>query len=379
MEFGIFAQVFVPKFESDRDPMSEHRRLVDNLEMAVAAESHGYKYVWTPEHHFLEEYSHASAPEVFLSFVASRTQNIHVGAAIFNITPPVNHPVRTAERVATLDQLSNGRAEFGTGRGSSSTEYKGFGIPDGEITRDMFDEVLPEILRMWREDRYSFDGRFFSVPERNVLPKPLQAPHPPLWVAAGNAPTFEKAARLGIGLHCFSTGPVAGMAKKVDTYKTTIAEAEPVGAYVNDNVMCVTPLLCLEDRRQAFELSTRVGMAYYQSLVFRWLDTFAHPPGLPKWPDLLPELTIEQVEKAAENGTLCVGDPDDCTKVVQKYADIGIDQICFSPLTTTMPTETALQSLELFGKEVISRFDRDPLHSTTRYRLAAGPDSALAS
>jgi len=370
MEFGIFAQVFVPRFESEKNPLAEHQRLIDNVDMAVAAEGLGYKYVWTPEHHFLDEYSHASAPEVFLSFVAARTEQIHVGASIFNITPPVNHPVRTAERVATLDQLSNGRVEFGTGRGSSSTEFMGFGIPDGDITRDMFDEVLPEILRMWREESYSFDGKFFSVPERNVLPKPLQAPHPPLWVAAGNSPTFEKAARLGLGLHCFSTGPAAGMAKKVNTYKSTIGKAEPVGDFVNDNVMCVTTLLCREDRREAFEMATRVGMAYYQSLVFRWLDTFAHPPGIPPWPDLLPELTVDQVEDAVAHGTLCVGDPDDCADVVRQYADLGVDQLCFSPLTTTMPKEVALSSLELFGREVVPQFDKDPVHSTTRYRLS---------
>lgn len=371
MEFGIFAQVFVPRHESVSDPLAEHRRLVDNLDMAVAAEASGYKYVWTPEHHFLEEYSHASSPEVFLSFVASRTRTIHVGASIFNITPPVNHPVRTAERVATLDQLSGGRAEFGTGRGSSSTEFMGFGIPDGDITRDMYDETLPEILRMWRNEPYSFDGRFFSVPERNVLPKPLQKPHPPLWVAAGNAPTFEKAARLGLGLHCFGVGPVASMAKKIATYKSTIVGAEPVGRYVNDNVMCVTTLLCREDRREALELATRVGMAYYQSLVFRWLDTFPHPPGIPKWPALLPELTVEQVEEAVANGTLCVGDPDDCANVVRQYSDIGVDQLSFSPLTTFMPRETALASLELFGKEVIPQFDKDPIHSTTKFRESA--------
>jgi alkanesulfonate monooxygenase SsuD/methylene tetrahydromethanopterin reductase-like flavin-dependent oxidoreductase (luciferase family) len=369
MEFGIFAQVFVPRFESEADPAAEHQRLVDNLDVAVAAEQLGYKYVWTPEHHFLEEYSHASAPEVFLSFVAAQTTSIHVGAAIFNITPPVNHPVRTAERVATLDQLSQGRAEFGTGRGSSSTEFKGFGILEGDITREMFDEALPEILRMWRSERYSFDGRFFSVPERNVLPKPFQEPHPPLWVAAGNAPTFEKAARLGIGLHCFSTGPVAGLAKKIEVYKSTIDKAEPVGDYINDNVMCVTTLLCREDRREAFELATRVGMAYYQSLVFRWLDTFARPPGIPQWPELLRELTVEQVEQAVENGSLCVGDPDDCARVVQHYADVGADQMCFSPLTTTMPRDLALESLTLFGKTVIPQFDKDPVHSTTRFRL----------
>src|SRR5207342_3629929 len=131
-----------------------------------------WKYSWWTEHHFLWEYSHISSNEVIMPFVAARTNQMHIGSGIINITPPVNHPARIAERVAMLDHLSEGRFEFGTGRGSSSTEFKGFGIPDGETTRAMFDESLREILRMWRETPYSYQGKFFSMPERNILPKP---------------------------------------------------------------------------------------------------------------------------------------------------------------------------------------------------------------
>ena len=368
MEFGIFAQVFVPGFESEADEMAEHRRHVENLDMAVVADTSNFKYLWAPEHHFLEEYSHAPAPEVFLSFAAARTEQIHVGASIYNITPPVNHPARVAERVALIDQLSEGRAEFGTGRGSSSTEFMGFGIPEGDITRDMYDEVLPEILRMWAETDYSFEGEFFSMPSRNVLPKPLQKPHPPLWVAAGNTPTFEKAGNLGIGLHCFVTGAISGLEPKVKAYKAAIADADPVGDFVNDNIMVVGTMLCMEDRDEAFETFTQINNNYYMSLVFRWLDTFQHPPGVPVWPDRLPEPTVEQVKAGAESGMYCVGDPDDCAKYVQQYVDIGVDQLTFSPLTTTHPFDEAMASMELFGREVIPRFDTEPVHSTTRMR-----------
>ncbi|HXA30832.1 MAG TPA: LLM class flavin-dependent oxidoreductase, partial [Acidimicrobiales bacterium] len=122
MEFGYFAQVFVPDKVAETTPGYEQRRLLDNLELSIRAEEFGFKYVWASEHHFLREYSHMSAPEVFLASVASRTERIHLGSAIFNITAPVNHPVRTAERAAMIDNLSNGRFELGTGRGSSTTE-----------------------------------------------------------------------------------------------------------------------------------------------------------------------------------------------------------------------------------------------------------------
>src|SRR5437867_7994512 len=156
MEFGLFVQAHVPRHEVEADPEgAEHRRLMRELELAEACDRYGFKYVWSVEHHFLEEYSHLSASEIFLPYIAARTRRLHVGSAIWNLTPPVNPPARLAERVAMLDHLSEGRFEFGTGRGSSSTEYEGFGIPSGETTREMADEVLREILRMWRETPYS--------------------------------------------------------------------------------------------------------------------------------------------------------------------------------------------------------------------------------
>ena len=143
MEFGVFHSGHVP---NQPDPTAqrgaEHRRLLDEVEVAVTADAAGFKYGWFTEHHFLREYSHVSASEVLMGYVAARTKSIHIGSGIFNITPPVNHPARVAEKVAMLDHLSGGRFEFGVGRGSSSTEFQGFGIPDAETTRDLFDETF---------------------------------------------------------------------------------------------------------------------------------------------------------------------------------------------------------------------------------------------
>src|SRR5213594_3351868 len=147
MEFGLFVQAHVPRQEVETDPDgAEHRRLLREVDLAEACDRSGFKYVWSVEHHFLEEYSHLSASEIVLPWIAARTKRIHVGSAIWNLTPPVNHPGRVAERVAMLDHLSEGRFEFGTGRGSSSTEFKGFGIPDSNTTRGMWDECIREIV-----------------------------------------------------------------------------------------------------------------------------------------------------------------------------------------------------------------------------------------
>ncbi len=372
MEFGLFVQAHVPKHEQERDPQgAEHSRLMRELDLAIHCDRHGFKYVWSVEHHFLEEYSHISASEVFLPYIAARTERVHVGSAIFNITPPVNHPARIAERVAMLDHLSEGRFEFGVGRGSSSTEFRGFGIPDSETTRAMFDEAFPEILRMWREEKYSFSGRFFSMPERNVLPKPYSKPHPPLWMACGNPATFEKAARLGVGALCFSMGSPRDFEPLIETYKKHIRNAEPIGEYVNDNVACVTQLVCAEDGQEARRIACNMGNMYHVSLVFRYLDTFPRPANIPPWPQVIPEPTLEQLEERIRSGQRIVGDPEECARAVQKYVDVGCDQIIFGILASSQPQWVARRSVELFGRFVIPRFDRDPVHSTTRYRLAA--------
>ena len=372
MEFGYFAQTHVPKHEQVADPLAEHKRIMNDLAMSVAIEEYGFKYVWASEHHFLDEYSHMSAPEVFLSFVAARTKKIHVGSAIINTTPPVNHPARIAEQVAMLDHLTDGRFEFGTGRGSSTTEQGGFGIKDPNLTRDMWDETITEFAKMWSQTDYSHDGTYFSMPQRNVLPKPNGASHPAMWVACGNPPTFEKAAKLGLGAFCFTLGaPKNELAPLAKAYKSAIGSAQPVGEYVNDNLMCVSMLLCMEDREEAFETAANIGSSYYQSLLFRYLDTFPRPAHVPAWPELLPPTTVEHVKMALDAGMMAVGNPDDCAGVVQQFVDIGVDQLTFSPLTTTIPFEKARASMELFGREVLPRFDKDPVHRTTKMRQAA--------
>lgn len=373
MEFGLFCGGFTPTglWGYDDPRQAEHERLVSEVDLAVLADRTGWKYWWTTEHHFLDEYSHISANEVLLPWVGARTERIHVGSGIFNITPPVNHPARVAERAAMLDHLTGGRFELGTGRGSSTTEQRGFGIEDPAVTKEMYDEVIGQLPRMWAETEYSFEGRFFSMPTRNVLPKPWLAPHPPLWVAAGNPGTFEKAGRMGLGVLCFTAGSPAQLAPLIEVYKRAVAEAEPVGDYVNDNVAVVTQSLCLEDRDAARDWLTRSGGGYHNSLLFRYLDTFPRPEGIPAWPEVLPPLGRAEVDAMVESDVCVVGDPEDCAAAVAQFEAIGCDQLLIGPSSTTWPHDLCAESIELFGKQVIPEFDRDEEHSTSRYRRLA--------
>jgi alkanesulfonate monooxygenase SsuD/methylene tetrahydromethanopterin reductase-like flavin-dependent oxidoreductase (luciferase family) len=372
MEFGIFHSGHVPaQADPDAQRLAEHGRLLDEVAVAVAGDRVGFKYSWFTEHHFLEEYSHVSASEVLMGFVAARTERLHLGSGIFNLTPPVNHPARVAERVAMLDHLSEGRFELGTGRGSSSTEFQGFGIPDADTTRDLFDEALPEVLRILQEAPYEHTGPGFSMPSRTVLPRPWTVPHPPLWLACGSPSTFEKAGRLGMGALCFTMGDPEDLKPLIELYKQGIqACTDPVGAYVNDNVACVSMLLCLDDRQRAVEMFRNIGASRYQSLVVRWLDSIPLPADIDRRSFSVPEPTVDELVESIEAGRRSIGTPEDVARSVDRWADAGASQLIFGVLNNTLSVDVAIESLETFGRDVIPAYDRDPVHSTTRQREA---------
>ena len=378
MEFGLFIGGWVPDYLDGRNDALEHERLINETRIAEAGDRSNWKYVWVTEHHFLAEYSHISANEVVMPHILARTERIRVASGIINVTPPVNHPARIAERVAMLDHLSGGRFDFGTGRGSSTTEQAGFGINDPDLTKEMFDEVMPEFRKMWGQDSYSFDGRFFSMPERNVLPKPYVKPHPPMWVAAGNPDTFEKAAKLGLGVICFTGGSPEKMRPLVELYKEHIVDAEPVGDYVNDNVAISTSFMCLEDGDAARDWMTRSRNGRQQSLVFKYLDTFPKPPGIPEWPEEIPDPTLEQLAVGAQKGTSIVGTPDECAEILEKWDAIGVDQLIMGPTGSTYPYEVVEESVELLGTKVIPRFDTDPEARAARFRREAAERLGVA-
>jgi alkanesulfonate monooxygenase SsuD/methylene tetrahydromethanopterin reductase-like flavin-dependent oxidoreductase (luciferase family) len=367
VEFGIFVQMFLPGAKA-HDPASEHQAVLNELELIREADRNNWKYVWCTEHHTLTEYSHLSASESFIAYALAQTDRIHVGSGIFPLNPITNHPVRVAERAAMLDHLSEGRFEFGTGRGAGSHELGTFNVDPGE-TKANWDEVIWEFTKMWDSLEYSHEGAAFSTPPRNVVPKPYGGgrTHPPMWVAAGNPPTYEKAARHGVGVLGFNVAAIHDMKEHVDAYKAAIGEATPVGRYVNDNVMITNGLVCLEDGRKAREAACNMQISYLQSLVFLYHDTFPTPEGFTAWPNVMPEPTLDDIEGRIEAGFLLCGDPDEVTEQVRSYQAVGCDQVAFG-LPVGLPQELAVETLRLFGQEVIPRFDDDPVHRSTRMR-----------
>lgn len=373
MEFGVFMGGSVgPRPWEDG---AEARRLQHDIEIGVAADRAGFDTFWAPEHHCLDEYSHNSSSHLACLAVGMRTERIRVVTGIFNLCPAINHPVRVAEQIATIDVLTNGRVELGTGRGSGSTEVNTFGV-DAAETREMWEEAIHAIPRMWTQDLFSWDGKYFSVPERCILPKPVQKPHPPLWVTASNPATIEVAARMGLGVAMFNFSDPALLEPLVETYKKMIEHAEPVGEFVNDKIMTITPALCLEDGQLARDYwgDQASGVAPHFTVYFDTIpDNAARTKGIPRpIPQTRLREIIQQATEAPEgqgplatgsndaeflyrNG-ICVGNPEEVKATIQRFDAIGLDQLVMIPATGAVPHEVTVDSIACMGERVLPDF-----------------------
>ena len=371
MEFGLFIQNYTPGFRRDHEPDCEHNVIMEEIEYVKAADKAGFKYVWVTEHHFLDEYSHLSANDVMCGYFAHATERIHIGSGIYNPLPQVNHPAKVAERVAMLDHISGGRFEFGTGRGAGSHEILGFlpGIEDTSKTREIWEDVIGEFPKMWMQDEYQgYEGKFWSLPPRKVLPKPWKKPHPPMWYACGNVSSYEMAARRGLGVLGFSVGDLNDMEPIVKAYKNAVPNAEPVGAFVNDNIMVTSAAFVKPDGKAAVKSAVDAKLNYLQSNVFRYHDTFPHPEQVPYWPELIPDYDAASIEAMAEIGAVICGDPDDALAQCKRWESAGADQLVFGIGCATKAD--TLEMIELMGKHVIPKIDTDPVHRSTRMRDA---------
>ncbi|MDX2292053.1 MULTISPECIES: LLM class flavin-dependent oxidoreductase [Streptomyces] len=373
MEFGIFVQGYVGK-RAETDPEAEHKALMEETEYVIQADRSNFKYAWASEHHFLEEYSHLSANDVYLGYLAHATERIHLGSGIFNPLAPVNHPVKVAEKVAMLDHLSAGRFEFGSGRGAGSHEILGFfpGITDMNHTKELWEETIAEFPKMWLQDEYQgFQGKHWSLPPRKILPKPYGASHPAMWYAAGSPSSYAMAGKMGLGVLGFSVQKVSDMEWVVESYKNAIKEAKAVGDFVNDNVMVTSTAICAETHEKAVEIAVGGGLNYLQSLLFRYHDTFPRPDGIPEWPELLPEYSAEIIELLIAEELMICGDPSEVLAQCRRWEQAGADQLSFG-LPIGISYEDTMNTIKLIGEHVIPEIDTDPIHRTTRFRQSAG-------
>jgi alkanesulfonate monooxygenase SsuD/methylene tetrahydromethanopterin reductase-like flavin-dependent oxidoreductase (luciferase family) len=360
MEFGIFFEIPVPR---PWDARSEYRAYQRVLEETVFAEEMGFSSFWTVEHHFLDEFSHCSSPEVLYGAVAQATKTMRIGHAVRLLPFPYNHPVRAAEMAATLDLISGGRLDFGTGRSISRAELEGFGI-DPDDTRSMWAEAMELIVGAWTNEQFEWDGAHFKLPKRCVVPKPLQQPHPPLWMAAGSPESHGTAGRLGLGLLSLTLRtPIPELKDRIDRYRAGLLEAEPVGSFINDRAAVFVMAHCADTDEQAqldsessIQWYLNKGIEYPRSLA-EWsaeragptADSYQYLSDLASVPDL-------SYETMCRENMIIAGSPQRCIEAVKEYQSTGLDQLLCLMNPYNISHEAVMHSIELFGKHVIPEF-----------------------
>ena len=322
---------------------------------------------------------------MFLAAASQRTKDIRLGHGIIQTGPGYNHPARTAERVAMLDLVSNGRVDFGSGESSSEAELGGFGI-DPVVKRDQWREGLEVAIRCMTEVPFTgYEGEFVSIPPRNVVPKPVQKPHPPLWVACSRRDTILLAAELGIGALTFAFIDPEEARQWVGDYHQRMADkGVAVGRTVNPAVACVTPMMCARDEHDALAMGLEGGNFFGYSLAHYYIFGEHRPGSTDVWQEFLerrdqmgysPEAAI-----AAEQETLgaklvagereglrgAVGTPDQLREFLRRYEEAGVDQLIFVMQAGKNRHEDIMASLELFGSEVLPEFKERDVEASER-------------
>ncbi len=351
MKIGLFYELQTPR---PWGPDAEHRVIAEALEQIELADELGVDYAWAVEHHFLEEYSHCSAPEVFLAAASQRTKRIRLGHGIVLTPPQANHPARVAERISMLDHVSNGRVDFGSGEGTSDIELEGFGM-DRATKRAAWEEGLRAIVGMMTEDIYpGVSGTFVNFPRRSVVPKPYQRPHPPLWMACNRMEKIIEAAKFGLGALNFSFGVKPELAHKYATaYRERLeAGVEPIGLAVNANLAVVTGFTCAANERQA-----RDGFAAMQ--FFMHAIGYFFEPGrkMPERIDLGGTFGdgshLTSFDRNDPGSLGIFGSPELVREALLAYEASGVDQVILVAQAGGLPHATIMDSLKLFGREVL--------------------------
>jgi alkanesulfonate monooxygenase SsuD/methylene tetrahydromethanopterin reductase-like flavin-dependent oxidoreductase (luciferase family) len=376
MRFGVFYEHQLPRPWNAGDERNLYHHA---LEQVVLADRLGYEYAWEVEHHFLEEYSHSSAPEVFLAAAAARTKEIRLGHGIRQVIPNYNHPARTAECLATLDLISDGRVDFGFGEGATRLELGGFKIPAKE-KRAMALESAEQIANMMVLEPYpGFQGKYFSMPCRNVVPKPAQRPHPPIWMACTNRDTIKIAAQNGVGALAFSFLE-PGEAKLWSDIYYGIIKSEacvPLGHTVNANIAMVSSFSVHRDRAEAI----RRGLEGFEFFGYAINALVAHdtlPGRSTLWADFMRDRgnrTEEFIAAAERVGAYSsgIGSPADMRAHLAAFQDNGVDQVIFLQQAGRNRHDHICESLELFASEVMPEFKAEATSREARKAAELAP------
>ena len=394
-----FSLLFEHQLPRPWEAGAEHRLFQEALAQVELADRLGYDTVWVAEHHFLEERAHSSAPGVFLAAASQRTKNIRLGFGAVPLPPRYQHPARVAEAAATLDLLSDGRVELGTGEGSTGAELAGFAV-DRATARAQWFEAIATVARMMVEAPFAgVDGDHIKMPPRNIVPKPLQQPHPPLWVAAMKRETIRLAAEQGIGALSFTFVDPEETKAWVDEYYDIICSDRcvPAGFAVNPNIAVALPMMVHADEREAIERG--IDGAHFFAYARGYYEAFGeHEPGQTSiWDEFLARRDDAGLARSAiaadgaplnvkvlNNGLAslrgAIGTPDQVRELIGRYEQVGVDELMLCVQTGKTTHNDIMEALEFFAAEVMPEFvqRRPAREEAKRELLGDAPRRALA-
>jgi len=389
MKFGLLYEMQRPYSGTEIDWNSLYK---ETLEQCELADQVGFDNLWFVEHHFLTGFSGSPCQDAMFGALSRITNQIRIGYGVCVL--PYHHPVQVAERVAMIDQLTDGRVEFGTGR-SNAYEQLGLGI-DPRDTRSRWNESIRMLPKIWQSDEFSWEGEHWNVPTRRVLPKTFQQPHPRMYLACTQPESFRLAGEMGLGVLSSASYATSILTEHVKTYREAVKNCDPVGAFVNDFWGNNVHSFCGENNQEARELAADSMKTFfgpnkpyiegrinaYEELLEAWGGVPDHlQADFGRWLRQSDDAHKEQAAQAgisldsgpgaaraavaqldantlADRGVIIAGDPQSCIKAVKMYEDIGVDQVMLIMQTETITHQKVMGSIELFGKQVIPAFSQ---------------------
>lgn len=351
MKFGLLSQIQVPKPWTET---TERQTYWDNLDHAVAAEAAGFSYFWLTEQHFFAEIGHCACPEMMLAALSQRTTILRLGFAV--ILMPCHNPFNIAERVATLDLLSNGRCEFGAGRGTAAYVVEGLGF-NADVThaRAVGREALEAVVSMLEHEHFpGYQSEHFNLLPRQVVPRAIQRPHPPLWYAASNLETFERAGADGVGVLSVTRYTPEQIKPHVQAYRAAIRTAKPVGRFINNHVGAFAVGCVHDDDQIGKQLGCAAARFYYGDNDAELNKVrFGSSEGVAAIKARMAGYTDDDM---IESGMAIGGNADSVCRQVERWVAAGLDQMIFMLQIGRTTHDQVMRSIELIGEKVIPRF-----------------------
>jgi alkanesulfonate monooxygenase SsuD/methylene tetrahydromethanopterin reductase-like flavin-dependent oxidoreductase (luciferase family) len=371
MKFGLLYEMETPR---PWNALSEYNVYWEALAQIELADRIGIDYVWEVEHHFLEEYSHSSAPEVFYGAVSQRTKNIRIAHGVRLLPFNFNNPIKVAEQAAVLDILSNGRMELGTGRSTTAQELDGFSV-DYDRTRQEVREALDVVVKAWTDDILEYNGKLIKVPPRRVVPKPIQKPHPPMWMACVAPDSYQMAGDRGMGVLSFSLN-FEQVRKSIEAYHKSFAvRTDQVGKAPNEAFAGL--VICHVAENKEEEAIGIEGARWFMHNVAKLFEPLMTKNKLYSYEylrnlmamDMDPKDTPDA--KLKEHHMVVVGNPDEVNRKLETLERSGIDQVIMFKQAGRIPHQNIMKSLRLISKHVLPHFNPHRTIASDELSLAA--------